>query len=77
MARLAAVVEREVERQHGVLLEEVRHLRTENARLESDNRKLRIKDEAIEETLRQLRQGTHAIYYDANGVRRTFAEVAG
>ena len=75
-ARLQAVVEREVERQHGALLEQLRHLEARNTELERDNRKLKLRSDTIDETLRQLRQGTTAVYYDSNGMRvDPFAEV--
>lgn len=76
VARLQAVVDREVERQHGELLEQLRALESRNAELERDNRKLKLRSDTIDETLRQLRQGTAAVYYDGNGMRvDPFAEV--
>lgn len=69
LARMGAVVEREVGRRHGELLERVTHLESRNAELERDNRKLKLRSDTIDETLRQLRQGTAAVYYDGNGMR--------
>ncbi len=68
-ARLQGIVEREVLRVHGALVEECEHLRERVRELERDNRKLQIKSETVDDTLRQLRQGGGSVrYYDANGI---------